>query len=37
MKIAPLPVVEALKKKILDGGHNTLHSIHPREISRIRT
>jgi len=23
------PTVEALKKKILDEGHNTLHSVHP--------
>ena len=24
-----VPAVEALKKKILDDGHNTSHSVHP--------
>jgi len=26
-----IPAVEALKKKILDEGHNTPHSVHPGE------
>jgi len=26
-----VPAIKALKKKILDDGHNTPHSMHPRE------
>jgi len=32
-----VPAVEAPKKKILDEGHNTPHSVHPGVINYIRT
>jgi len=32
-----VPAIEELKKKILDKGHNTSHSIHARGINCIRT